>query len=97
MNSAGGKREIDRTSANQVPFARIAPAFVKIDIVTAPAQIRREQSAGQARPNQNESRAQFRKRLAQSAQRRQRRSDVAAGARKLLHWKHRNDGAITPV
>ena len=46
MNSGGRKGEIDRTSADHVAFARISPAFEKIDLVSAPAQIGREQSAG---------------------------------------------------
>ena len=46
MNPARGKREINRASADNIPFARIGPAFVKIDIVPAPAQVRSEQPSG---------------------------------------------------
>ena len=42
VNSAGRKREIDRTSTDHVAFARIGPAFVKIDLVSAPAEIGRK-------------------------------------------------------
>ena len=53
VNPAGRKREIDRASADDVAFARISPAFVKIDIVSAPAQVRCEQSAGQSTTDQD--------------------------------------------
>ena len=46
MNAAGREREIDRSSADHVAFARISAALVKIDLVSAPAQIRGEQTAG---------------------------------------------------
>src|SRR5947207_10918643 len=48
VNAARGKREIDRASADHVAFARISPALVKIDIVSPPTEISREQSTGQA-------------------------------------------------
>ena len=35
MNSAGGKRKIDRAPADDVPLARVSPSFVKIDLVSA--------------------------------------------------------------
>ena len=38
VNSAGGKRKIDRASADDVSLARIGAAFVKIDLVTAASQ-----------------------------------------------------------
>ena len=47
MNAARRKRQIDRAPADDVAFARISAPLVKIDIVPAPAQIAREQSAGQ--------------------------------------------------
>ena len=53
VNPACRKREIDRPSTDHVAFARIGPAFVKIDFVSAPAQISREQSAGQAATDEN--------------------------------------------
>src|ERR1700682_1513219 len=46
MNSTRGECEVDRSAADKVAFARIRPAFVKIDIVPAPPQVRGEQSAG---------------------------------------------------
>ena len=54
MDPAGGKREIDRASADHVAFAWIAPAFVKLDLVSASAEIRGEQTAGQSRADENE-------------------------------------------
>ena len=38
--------EINRAPADHVAFTRIGPAFVKIDLVPAPAEIGREQSTG---------------------------------------------------
>jgi hypothetical protein len=46
MNSARRKGEINGAPPDHVAFARIGAALVKIDIVPAPAQVRREQSAG---------------------------------------------------
>ena len=46
VNPARGEREIDRASADDIAFARIGAPLVKIDFVSAPPQIRREQSAG---------------------------------------------------
>ena len=54
VNPAGGKREIDRASADDIAFARIGPAFVKIDIVSAPPEIRGEQSTGETAADENE-------------------------------------------
>src|SRR5438045_5711874 len=45
MNPAGRERKIDRAAAHEISRARIGPALVKLDLVAAPAQIRREQSA----------------------------------------------------
>jgi hypothetical protein len=45
VDSTGREREIDRASPDQIAFARISPAFVKIDIVPTPPQVRAEQSA----------------------------------------------------
>src|SRR5438067_11731764 len=45
MNPAGRERKIDRAAAHEIPRARIGAALVKLDLVAAPAQIRREQSA----------------------------------------------------
>ena len=44
VNSAGRKRQVDRTPADDVAFARISAPLVKIDIISAPPQIRSEQS-----------------------------------------------------
>ena len=46
MNPARREREIDRSAADDIAFTRIGPPFVKIDIVSAPPQIRSEQAAG---------------------------------------------------
>src|SRR5579864_2398151 len=53
VNSAGGERQIDRASTNHVSLARIASAFVKIDLVAPSAETRREQSARESATNQN--------------------------------------------
>jgi hypothetical protein len=39
VNPARRDREIDRTSSDNIAFARISAPLVKIDIVPAPAQI----------------------------------------------------------
>ena len=54
VNSARGKREVDRASADDVALARIGASFVKIDLVSAPPQVCREQSAGKAAADENE-------------------------------------------
>jgi hypothetical protein len=53
VNAAGGKREIDRATADHVAFTRIATAFVKIDIVSAPAEVSGQQSACKSGADQN--------------------------------------------
>jgi len=53
MNASRRNRQINRSSADEVAFARISAPFVKIDIVSATSQIRREQSTRQAAANQN--------------------------------------------
>src|SRR6266567_669518 len=53
MNPARGNREINRTTPNNIAFAGISPAFVKIDIVSAPAQICRKQSTSETGTDQN--------------------------------------------
>src|SRR4051812_23420424 len=58
VDAAGRKREIDRASANHVAFARITAAFVKIDLVTAPAEIGGEQSASESATDEDKFRAQ---------------------------------------
>ena len=46
MNPARGERQIDRPSADEIARARIGPALIKLDLVSAPPEIRRQQSAG---------------------------------------------------
>ena len=53
MNAPGRNRQINRTSADDVAFARISAPLVQIDIVPSPAQIGREQSARETAANQN--------------------------------------------
>ncbi len=55
MNAACRNRQVDRASADNVPFARIGPPFVKIDLVPTPSQIRPEQSTRQTATNENKS------------------------------------------
>jgi hypothetical protein len=45
VNPTRRERKVDRPSADDIAFARIGPSFVKIDIVSAPPQIRRKQSS----------------------------------------------------
>ena len=53
VNSARRNRQIDRAPADDVSFARISAPFVKIDFVSAPPEIRREQSASESAADQN--------------------------------------------
>jgi hypothetical protein len=53
VNAAGGEGKINRASADEVAFARVGPAFVKIDLVTAPAEECGEESTGKTTANQN--------------------------------------------
>jgi hypothetical protein len=53
VNPARREREIDRSSADNIAFARIGPSLVKIDIVPAPPQVRAEQSASEAAADEN--------------------------------------------
>ena len=55
VNPACRKRQIDRAPADEVPFARVSAPFVEIDLVPAPPEICREQSAGQSATDQNKS------------------------------------------
>src|SRR6266446_4606374 len=48
VDATGGEGEIDRASADDVAFAGIGPAFVKIDLVTTPAEKGAEQSSRQS-------------------------------------------------
>ena len=53
VDPAGGEGEIDRASGNEVAFAGVGSPFVKIDLVTAPAEKCGEQSTGKSTSNQN--------------------------------------------
>ncbi len=46
VDAAGGESEINRTAANRVAGPRIGPAFVEIDLVTAPPEVTGKQTAG---------------------------------------------------
>jgi hypothetical protein len=46
VNSPRGKRQINRAAADQVTLARISPTLVKFHLVSAPAKVGGEQSAG---------------------------------------------------
>src|SRR5262249_48460197 len=48
-------RQIDRAPADDVPFARVRAALVKIHIVSAPSEICREQPTRQSAADQNKS------------------------------------------
>ena len=54
VNPAGREREIDRSPTDQIAFARIGAAFVKIDLVAAPSHVGGEQSAGEAATDEYE-------------------------------------------
>ena len=51
MNSARGKRKVDRAPADEVPRARVGPSFVKIDLVSALPQVCGKQSPGETTPD----------------------------------------------
>src|SRR5438876_2465591 len=53
MNAPRRNRQIDRSPADDVAFARISAPLVKIDIVPAPPQIRGEQTTCESAANQN--------------------------------------------
>jgi hypothetical protein len=53
VNPACRNRQIDRASADDVPFAGISAPLVKIYVVSAPSEICREQSPGQSAADQN--------------------------------------------
>ena len=57
MNSTGGKRQIDRAAAHEVAGARIGSPLVQLDLIPAPAEIGREQPAGQTATDQNKLRS----------------------------------------
>ena len=46
VNAARRESEIDRAPADDIAVARIGPPFVKIDLVSAPAEVRSQQAAG---------------------------------------------------
>ena len=53
VNPACRNRQIDRASADDVPFARVSAPLVKIHFVSAPSEICREQAARQSAADQN--------------------------------------------
>jgi hypothetical protein len=48
VNPTRGEREIDRPPSDDISFARISSPLVKIDLVSAPPEVRREQPSGKA-------------------------------------------------
>ena len=53
MDAPRRNRQIDRASADDVAFARVSTPLVQIDIVSAPAQVGRQQSARETAANEN--------------------------------------------
>ncbi len=53
MNTARREREVNRPPTDNIAFARISAAFIKIDIVSAPPQIRGEQPSGETTTDEN--------------------------------------------
>ena len=53
VNPARRDREIDGTPTDDVAFARVSPTLVKIDVISAPAQIRGEKSARESAADEN--------------------------------------------
>ena len=53
MNAPGRNRQINRSSADDVAFARISAALVKIDLVPAPPQKCGEQTTCESAANEN--------------------------------------------
>ena len=53
MNAPCRNRQIDRSPADDVALARVSAPLVKINIVPAPAQIGREQSARESAADEN--------------------------------------------
>ena len=53
VNPACRNRQIDRASADDVPFAGVSAPLVKIYVVSAPSEICREQSPRQSAADQN--------------------------------------------
>ena len=54
MDPARRNGQIDRATADHVPFARISAALVKIDIVSAASQICSEQTTSKPTADENE-------------------------------------------
>ena len=80
MNSAGGEREIDRATADEIAGVRIGAALVKIDLVAAPAEERGHHPAGETAAD--EGKLRHRVRISEFSERRK------AGKR-ALRW-HRD-------
>jgi uncharacterized protein YciI len=53
MNAPGRNRQIDRASADDIAFAGISAALVKIDFMSAAPQIRREQTTRETAADEN--------------------------------------------
>jgi hypothetical protein len=53
VNPARRNRQINRASTNDIPLARFSAPLVKIDLVSAPSEIRCEQAARQSAADQN--------------------------------------------
>src|SRR5438445_7333201 len=53
MNAPRRNRQINRSPADDVAFARVSAPLVEIDIVSAPAQVRGEQAARETGTDQN--------------------------------------------
>jgi len=51
VNAARRERKVDGSPTDRVAFARIGPPLAKLDLVPAPTEIRRQQSAREPAPN----------------------------------------------
>jgi hypothetical protein len=54
VNAARGERKVDRPPPNEIARARVGPPLVKIDLVSAPPEIRGEQPSGKATTDEGE-------------------------------------------
>jgi hypothetical protein len=52
VDAASREREIDRAAAHEIPFPRIAPTFVELNLVTTPTEIGGQQTAREAAADQ---------------------------------------------
>ena len=53
VNPARRERQIDRPPADKVARARVGPSLVKIDLVSAPTEVRRKQTSREPAANEN--------------------------------------------